>query len=264
MPLVAFCNGLGGFGTNCTRLGLFEFFDQQIDGAPLKERIALARPGRTTEDPPGDLRQGGAEADRAIGDGGNTAKAREGRDARPWQDCAHERGNLHGIQHCESGSPSRLSPKHRLGGWRWLLAPAGKGILYCTKYCTLCSLMNTCRMAKTRKKTTTTLSALTTADAADLYGVSPRTVAYAKRVIRNGTSALTAALETGRISVRGAAWLADYADPVVQDWVVDSPHRAGVRQRLRLARYEPEVALRAARPAGPGDEIPRAVIIPVI
>lgn len=109
-----------------------------------------------------------------------------------------------------------------------------------------------------------TLSALTTSDAADLYGVSPRTVAYARRAIMNGTSALTAALETGRISVRGAAWLADYAEPAVQDWVVASPHRAGVRQRLRLARYEPEVALRAARPSGSGDEIPRAVIIPVI
>ena len=82
-----------------------------------------------------------------------------------------------------------------------------------------------------------TLSALTTSDAADLYGVSPRTVAYARRAIMNGTSALTAALETGRISVRGAAWLADYAEPAVQDWVVASPHRAGVRQRLRLARY---------------------------
>lgn len=99
------------------------------------------------------------------------------------------------------------------------------------------------------------LSRSTQPEAADLYGISPRTIAYAKRAIRDGTSALTAALETGKISVWGAAWLADHADAAVQHWVV-AEGRIEMRRRLRLARRDPEAALRAARPTGPNDEVP--------
>jgi hypothetical protein len=108
------------------------------------------------------------------------------------------------------------------------------------------------------------LSALTASEAAHLYGVSARTIYSAKKAIRTGSSALAAALETGKISVNGAAWLADYADASVQNWVVAKPHRGEIRQRLRLARYEPEAASRAARKRGIGEEVPRAIVIPVM
>ena len=113
------------------------------------------------------------------------------------------------------------------------------------------------------------LTPLTTSEAAGVYGVSPRTIAYAKKAISIGSAALVAALETGRISVLGAAWLADNADASVQDWVVADPRRAVIRRRLRIARRDPEAAERAAGWRNPrtrprGDGVPRAVLIPII
>ena len=96
------------------------------------------------------------------------------------------------------------------------------------------------------------LTPLTTSEAAGVYGVSPRTIAYAKKAISIGSAALVAALETGRISVLGAAWLADNADASVQDWVVADPRRAVIRRRLRIARRDPEAAERAAGWRNPG------------
>ena len=100
------------------------------------------------------------------------------------------------------------------------------------------------------------LTPLTTSEAAGVYGVSPRTIAYAKKAISIGSAALVAALETGRISVLGAAWLADNADASVQDWVVADPRRAVIRRRLRIARRDPEAAERAAGWRNPRNSAP--------
>jgi hypothetical protein len=108
------------------------------------------------------------------------------------------------------------------------------------------------------------LPTLTYAEAAELFGVSVRTVAAARSALKWGTAALPSALETGRISVNGAEWLANNAAAPVQDWVVARPEPAEMRRRLRTARLDPELAERLAGRRNPRDEIPRPILVPVI
>jgi hypothetical protein len=91
------------------------------------------------------------------------------------------------------------------------------------------------------------LKLLTGSEAVELFGISQRTIGYAKVALRHGSPALRAALESGSISVWGAAWLADHRDAKVQDWVVAKPNRFNIRQRLRMARRDADAVAQLAK-----------------
>jgi hypothetical protein len=82
----------------------------------------------------------------------------------------------------------------------------------------------------------TQLTKLTLDEASDLFGVSARTINYAKATIRDGTPALSAAMESGLITVGGAHWLSRNASAAIQDWVVEGTNRIQISRRLRMVR----------------------------
>jgi hypothetical protein len=108
------------------------------------------------------------------------------------------------------------------------------------------------------------LKLLTGSEAVELFGVSERTINYAKAALKHGWPALRAALESGLISVWGAARLTDHCDASVQNWVVAKTNRHDIRRRLRMARQDADAVARLAKRDPDADETPRGARIPQI
>jgi hypothetical protein len=107
------------------------------------------------------------------------------------------------------------------------------------------------------------LTNLTGDEAAELFGVSRRTVCYARSVFRDGSPSIAAALESGLISVFGAAWAVDHLSPSAQDWLVARQRRGHVKQRLKIARRDVAMAERMAlKDRSESDAVPRPGVIP--
>jgi hypothetical protein len=101
------------------------------------------------------------------------------------------------------------------------------------------------------------LTSLTWREAEEFFGISRATLCYARRVVRTGSPALKAAMESGLISVWGAFWLTANADAFTQNWVVAERSRPVIRRRLRMARNgEAPTSKAEADAIPPADAVP--------